>query len=190
MPVGDGKSDVKTLTYERPQYGSNSSPAQLTRDDEGNYFLYESDLRGVLTLWSTEVDFNGFLKSAESVGLSLGQLASATISQRHDSDLAVVDLSPTEFHEGVRSGKFGNEIENPVEYAVLAWSGLELAWRNRYPRFHDRDTERMEISVYSPNVELELTRRLIDITGNSAFFVGAECVIQVRRKGKTQQYPL
>lgn len=189
------------VSYESAQFGSNTRPSGIFRDTLGDYFSYESDRNGVLLNWSTDRDFHSALEA-----FLIAYDGPEPLAAEHSSLLGLRPTEPIENDSSsleVTIGADAELIELPtdkaigltrsssvldVQFARLAFRGIDLTWHEPYVRFDDRETERAELGLYAHRLDLSKARTLARNTGNRGFFEQAKCRIETRENGTLKTY--
>lgn len=152
-----------------------ASPGLLVRDDIGDYFFYESVPEGTRVGWSTE---QGIVDCLDAFYLSFtGAQPSKALNMvsvyTGDESYEVKDVSYNKAMLLLMSDKLR------IASAKLAFAGIDLFWQEAHAQFEDRDTERMEVGLWSPHLDIPVSTRFAARTGVQSFFADAQAKVQI-----------
>lgn len=197
------------VEFERIEYGTNTRPGGLIRSSLGDYYSFESDRKGLLLCWSTDLSADQCIQEfrvsfpdiepdshpdASVLGIVangvagdeslLERLEADRITDAIDEDQSIDPSSlivdlPTPEAIDVVSSQ-----ESSLVVARLGFAGVELIWHRPYARFIDSEVERAEVGIYTRDYShLDGVRVLTRRTGKNGFFDAIPVTAQIRERG-------
>ncbi len=182
-----GKPIVRApeLEIERPKYGTSTSPGELTRDQFGNYFGYETGRAGTLVYWSTPLGLDEFLyKLPELPEVSI--LPSAVCQILPNSPEAGVMNTADGWEVTLESLRSDIILQQKAGAVIVAMDNndTELIWHAPYERFHDRDSVSAELSMFFTRYNPLALRALLAASGDPGLMGAVDVDLIVRDNGK------
>ncbi|GAA4969501.1 uL30 family ribosomal protein [Kineococcus glutinatus] len=182
-----GNSEGGDVSIENQQYGTETSPGQLWRDPQGEYFGYRSERDSTLAYWSSELTLHQLVETAY-------QLPEVSLSD----DVRVKYWTVAEPQRGairhdssVKSLPGAESVNEPISHAVIDLPNEQhLMWKAPFRKFGDRQTTKGEVRLLGEPIDEVALRALVRATANEVFMARANCNIQVRRQGKLRQHDL
>ncbi|WP_139104603.1 hypothetical protein [Gordonia sp. UCD-TK1] len=180
-----GSTEDGELVFERVQYGSNTRPGELLRDNYGNYAGFETGREGTLVYWSTFFSLDDLIDKARSEGIGIDRSAMCTtFFDGGDPDGVELELSEVLDITGNR------EAVQSIAVPIGEIGNQELCWQAPYLRFEDRDSIRAEASFFSTDFDSSTAKSLIAISADDQLLAGAGFTVIFNSRGKFRKATL
>lgn len=203
------RAEDMAVDFERIEYGTSTRPGGLIRSSLGDYFTFESDRKGLLLNWSTDLSaeqcvhefrasFPDVVPDGRHHSSVVGIVANGVAGDESIIERLEVDRITDAIDEDHALDPSALIVDLPTPEAIdivssqkaslvvarLGFVGLELIWHRQYARFIDSDNERAEVGIYTRDYSyLDGVRVLARRTGKNGFFDAVPVTAQIRERG-------